>query len=366
MPSASAQGRRWCFTLFKDYKDIGSTLLEDIKSKCNEQKGPIIKLVYQEETCPETNKMHIQGYAVFSTPKRQKAVKDILNSPSAHVELANADDHCNLIYCTKTETQTGSFQFKFGDFTKSQGKRNDFASLIQAIKENKTMEDINETHTEHIIKYHKGIHASRLLQIAKSCPATFPRQTIVIWGKSGSGKSLWAREFGAFKNYRIYSKPPGRADSPQWFDGYDGEEILLLDDFEPNQVPYRELLVWLDVYKHRVQIKGSMTLALWKTVIITSNSDPDDWYIGPLSRLERQPLDRRLDNILHAPLTGWCTEKFDIKDEYKQREPASVMKDTSPPLLPPLTLERETLDMSLTTTEEIQEIEETWTKNFFK
>lgn len=326
-------GRRWCFTLYDGYQAPGNDILQKIKDKCS-AKGPITKAIWQEEKCPTTGKHHIQGYVVLATPARVPSVKKTLGSTTVHVELAKGTDQENRTYCSKTESATGQFTFSFGNFEKSQGKRSDLEDLMKSIRENKSMEDLNDQHMEHVIKYHKGIQASRLLVISKSCPTMFERQVIIIWGKSGAGKSLWAREYAQYKNLRLYSKPPGRDDQAQWFDGYDGEECLLLDDFEPSQVPYRELLVWLDVYKHRVQVKGSMVLALWKTVIITSNSDPHDWYLEKLSRQAREPLDRRMDNILKAPEEGWCTEKYPITSEYKSRLP--MTKEEKTPQLSPI------------------------------
>ena len=56
-----------------------------------------------------------------------------------------------------------------------------------------------------------------------------------------------------------------------WFDGYAGEKILLIDDFEPKGIKRSYLLRMVDIYPFMGQVKGGHVVAEWDYVFITSN-----------------------------------------------------------------------------------------------
>jgi len=97
--------------------------------------------------------------------------------------------------------------------------------------------------------------------------------------------------------------------------------VLILDDFSSDQVPYRELLIWCDVYKHRVQAKGAFLMASWRVVFITCNARTQDWY-STIHGTDREPLDRRLDHILNAPPEGsYMHDSYDVGTDLPGRQP---------------------------------------------
>jgi len=99
------------------------------------------------------------------------------------------------------------------------------------------------------------------------------KEVVVLWGPPGTGdkpnKSGWA-----YVNYPdLYSKPEG-----QWWNGYDYQETVLLDDFNPHDIPYTQLLKITDRYPVQVPYKGGFKWLKAKRIIITSNQDPKYWY----------------------------------------------------------------------------------------
>lgn len=62
-------------------------------------------LVYQQEVCPESGKIHIQGYAEFSKPCRFQYCQAVLNVGSAHHSVRQKSREACVKYCTKTETR---------------------------------------------------------------------------------------------------------------------------------------------------------------------------------------------------------------------------------------------------------------------
>lgn len=98
-----------------------------------------------------------------------------------------------------------------------------------------------------------------------------PVETHVLWGDTGSGKTRAAYEFDP----DLWMVP--HSDGQLWFDGYVGQSTILIDDFY-GWIKYGFLLRLLDGYKFDLQIKGGFTRKMWKTVIITSNKPPEEWY----------------------------------------------------------------------------------------
>ena len=72
-----------------------------------------------------------------------------------------------------------------------------------------------------------------------------------VWvcGPSGCGKSSWVRE-----TYPVfYSKSMNK-----WWDGYDHEDVVVLDDFDPKHAEFLSyyLKIWADHYSFNAEVKG--------------------------------------------------------------------------------------------------------------
>ena len=83
----------------------------------------------------------------------------------------------------------------------------------------------------------------------------------------------------------------------KWFDGYKGQKRLVIDEFRDSQMTCASLLKYLDVYKLKLEIKGSHTWAKWDEVFITSNINPEEWYRG-VPEATRAALFRRFTTII--------------------------------------------------------------------
>lgn len=120
-------------------------------------------------------------------------------------------------------------------------------------------------------------------------PVAQERRCEVYWGRSGTGKSRLAWEKAGME---AYSKDP----STKWFDGYDGQECIVLDEFR-GQIGIAHLLRWLDRYPVRVETKGGSRPLMANQWYITSNLAPEDWYVD-LDSETKAALRRRI-NVTH-------------------------------------------------------------------
>ena len=92
-----------------------------------------------------------------------------------------------------------------------------------------------------------------------------------IWikGAAGVGKSFGVRK--VFKG-KLYLK-----DHNKWWDGYDGEETVLIDDVHmDSRFLVHFLKIWADAYPYNAETKGGMMRIRPKWIIVTSNYDLED------------------------------------------------------------------------------------------
>ena len=120
-----------------------------------------------------------------------------------------------------------------------------------------------------------------------------------FYGPTGTGKSKKASEF----NDAYWQ------DDTQWWEGYDKQETVVLDDFRSSNMKFNHLFKVLDRYPMIVQNKGGYRQLNSKNIIIiiiiiTTNKHPKDCYNLPGKQIEQ--LLRRIDVIQEFdPIINW-------------------------------------------------------------
>nr|CDQ06470.1 Bm8102 [Brugia malayi] len=92
----------------------------------------------------------------------------------------------------------------------------------------------------------------------------------LIIGHPGIGKTTFAITLS--KNYYIKT-----ANTEKWWDGYEQQELVILDDFYGWLQP-TEIFNLADSKSHLVQIKGGLVKFTSKAIVITSNKIPEQWW----------------------------------------------------------------------------------------
>ena len=108
----------------------------------------------------------------------------------------------------------------------------------------------------------------------------------LLVGPTGTGKTYWAYQ----KYEKIYQ--PIITKDKIWWDGYNQESVILLDDYR-GEITYSKLLTLLDKYPKTGEVKCSSVALNYSTVIITSNHHISEWYPN-LSHSDLDPLRRRI------------------------------------------------------------------------
>lgn len=250
------QSRNYCFT---DFKNNDEFLIQ----MYNNNNDIIRYICWGIEICPTTKKEHRQGFIQFFNKKRFKGVQSLFEH-NIHIEACKSTPNNNIDYCKKD----GNFK-EFGKCV-FQGARSDLEQISNDIFRNKVKRsDIIQNDFQTYCRYRKGINDA--LECAEKINRKdFRKVEVLIYaGETGTGKTRKAmEEEDVFKT---------TGDNLQWFDGYDGENVLIIDEYD-NNIPITKLLNLLDGYQLRLPIKGSFTYANWTKVIITTNLDKDEFH----------------------------------------------------------------------------------------
>lgn len=234
-------------------------------------------MVVQREKCPETGKLHWQGYAEMKRQFGMKMLKNIFGA-TTHLEGRLGSQGDAIAYCTKTDTRH-SGPWYFGS-PKRQGKRTDLEDMFTNIDNGSTIKSLAQGNPVLWSRAYKALHAYKQL-VQK--PRNWKTIVTCYWGATGTGKTRKAHE----ENPDAWFKPPG-----PWFDTYDGQKKVIWDDFEENEVSLSLFLRLTDRYPLLLPVKGAFVNWVPTELYITSNTNPREWYGGNPAVI------RRLDNIV--------------------------------------------------------------------
>jgi len=133
-----------------------------------------------------------------------------------------------------------------------------------------TLQQVAEAFPVEFIKFGKGIKEYRN---TVHPPAAREQPTLYyLYGAPGTGKSRWA-SLKFPEAYWAHDNVGG------WFDGYDGQKVIVFDDFE-GHYPFQLMKRLLDYYKLQLPIKGSYAPIRATTFIFTSNVSLHEMYKG--------------------------------------------------------------------------------------
>lgn len=277
----SSRGRNWCFTYFLKDGDCEEKLGDWVQTDEN-----LRGCVWQLECCPTTQRLHIQGYIEYNNPLKLGRVKRHLG-PDVHLEARRGTRTQAIAYCRKEETRKGG-PWELGSFDINQGKRNDLHQVSECLQNGATIEDVMDEFPVQFIRYRRGIEAMHFRLSKRIAMQWRTVETSVYHGDSGTGKTRKAI-LEAGEEFFILDQG-----ERVWFDGYEGQKTLIIDDFY-GWIKYGMLLRILDGHPYRCEIKGGFVWAMWTSIVITSNKHPKEWYDKGMT----DALKRRLTTIMH-------------------------------------------------------------------
>lgn len=311
-PLDNVRNRAFVFTIH-NYTETTKHNLRDLSSGAAKDRHsrPVQAryLVFNYEVCPSSNRKHIQGYVYFAAVRSVACVKYVLSRGtdcSPRIAIAKGNAQQNRAYCTKKDSADpdyGDIHFEEYGEIPAQGKRTELEGWVQAVVGGKrprdAVRDKDFKYLANFVKYGNGY--SRLLA------ATIPKRNsppTVYWlfGPTGSGKSRRAREW--YPNAYVY---PKLSKGTPWWDGYEGETDIIIDDMREDTFSFDYLLNLLDRYEFNGAVKGSFTPINARNIVITA---PKDWQsmFATVVRENVNQLGRRISKTYEV-LNGELIEK---------------------------------------------------------
>lgn len=249
--------RGWSFTLH-NYTDNDVKQLQQMAKLVN-------LLVVNAETCPETSRKHLQGCVITKQKISFTAAKKLFGGSRVHIEATRAEA-CSAMYCAKVDGES-----LICVDNRSQGKRSDMDDVRDAVAIRMPAAEFarKSRSIQATLAYPKIYAMMYLAPVARHT-----NKVTWLWGETGSGKTRHV--YDKFPNITdVYAKKPDR-----WWDGYNGQPCILLDDFRPTWWSFDHMLRLLDRYQMQVEIKGGDAWLQPAHIFITCTMKPEDLYEG--------------------------------------------------------------------------------------
>lgn len=224
---------------------------------------------------------HTHVFIAFHNTVRFSTIKN--KFPQAHIERCYGTAQENRDYILKQgkwkdtdkeETRVeGTFE-EYGECpVDRKGQRTDIIDQYQMIKDGYSNYDILE-------EYDGNVQLERLYRMrAEYLNEKYKRKirevkVIYCYGKTGTGKTYTAFKETLENNETLYKID----DYKNPFDMYDGEKIVLFDDWRDREVSVTKMLRLLDIYPLKLECRYSPKIAQYEKVYITSNQPLESVY----------------------------------------------------------------------------------------
>jgi len=248
-----AQTKRWVFTL-NNYTP-GEVAVFD---------GAEVDYIVYGKEIGASGTPHLQGFLIFNRKKRLSVVKEL--SIRAHWEVARGTSEQAAEYCKKD----GDFVER-GDCPRTAAAAGGDAEAARWKRARTAAEsgDLTEIPDDIYVRYYRTLKEIKKDNMSKPSDADSVTG-IWIWGPPGVGKSRFAREQYPDAYFKMQNK---------WWDGYQGEEYVILDDLDSKELGHL-IKIWADRYSFLAETKGGAIHIRPKKIIITSNYSIEQLWIN--------------------------------------------------------------------------------------
>lgn len=257
------KNRNWFLTI-NNYTSVEISKLNNLECKY---------IIYQMEEGEECHTPHIHACIVYKNPRSWPRKY----FPTAHIEPVKSLSDC-IKYCSKIETRVEG-PYERGD-KPNQGRRTDLETVACEVLSGKKLSEVAISDPGMFVKYGRGL---TLLREEVQPHRSSSKGPCCIWlyGLAGTGKSRIPHTL--FGEDNVYIK-----DGTPWWNGYDHETCIIIDDFD-GKWPYRDFLRVLDRYKYSGQFKGGYLKINSPYIFITCEFPPDHfWQDNALIQVTRR------------------------------------------------------------------------------
>ena len=268
-------------------------------SRCYE--GGQVKYITGQLERGESGNVHLQYLVQFTTAKRLNGVRAAVNDQT-HWEPIYGSIAQARAYVTKEATRIDG-PWEYGQIAAS-GKRRGYDEAVDAVMQGTPLQRVAQEFLGIWVAHGRGlVDLRKQLGLTPTAAPSGPRARRC--GSSGAPVAPGKSRFVAKRWPKAFWKSP----EAKWWDGYAGQEVVVLDDFKDYAMPLVDLQRLLDWYPLWVEVKGGSVPMLAKVYVITANTDPEDWYRR--ADVHRTIMRRITDfaaakgRLIHCT-PGWC------------------------------------------------------------
>ena len=249
------RSRNFCFTINNYTEDVLNAIL-DVDCKY---------LIVGKEV-GDKGTPHLQGFVCFKNQKTLSALKKI--NDAAHWEITRGTLSQARDYCKKDNDFLERGEMPMDQKAKGDSEKERWATIIN-LAEAGDWDTLKSEYPDVYgpkLKNLEHINKKRKRDLSK-IDGEMEHEWIV--GETGTGKTRSATD----RYPDAYIKEP----TSIWWDGYNGEEVVIIDDFDKFQVKQGgDMKRWLDRYPFQAQFKGGMEKIRPRRVIVTSQYTPEE------------------------------------------------------------------------------------------
>ena len=291
-----AKHRCWCFT-WNNYTRDDIALLKGmggvaVADGAILSRGPLAKyLVFAEEVAPTTGMKHLQGFVQFHSQVFFTALNQRFGR-RCWLAVAKATPYENRAYVMKIRPKDpvpNEIVYEYGHLPKERKQAQEDSQARYAKARRLAIENrIEEIDADLMVRFYqtwKRMRDDAWLSADLQTLEDAQLGNEWLWGPAGTGKSRDARN----RYPNAYLK-----NCNKWWDGYQGEEVVIIEDFDKrHECLIHFLKIWADRYPFTGEVKLSSMKCRPKKIIVTSNySISQIWSqttdTGPLLRRFRE------------------------------------------------------------------------------
>lgn len=254
MQAVQRQGTYWMGTI--KYEND-----EDMNCLFNTNQPTIVWMKGQREI-GEGGFDHWQVLVLVKPKKSLRQMKDV--EGTAHWELTRSERA--EVYVWKDASRVPGTQFELGTKPFKRNSKRDWEEVW------------NKCTTGDMDGIEPGIkimhwHALQSIRNANILPIRRPEVNVdYYYGGTGTGKSHAADT--------KYPDAYWKISSNKWWDGYKGEDTVIIDELSTECISIAKMLTWFDKYKCSVEVKGGTIGLIATKFIITSNLSLDELLVN--------------------------------------------------------------------------------------
>jgi hypothetical protein len=257
------------------------------------EKAPVLRYIIASEL-HEDRTPHIHAFVHFERRLDFKKAQ-CFDFDGYHGKYETVRDKYRVMkYVSKDGNYISNFDIEEKEKSFLNKKRDLSAEIMKGEKQ---LHEIVSEQPELLFGYKKLYEDITLFNLHRK-PATnyLKRDCLWIWGEPGTGKTTWARHIPGSKYMKAQTK---------WWDGYQGEDVVVLDDFDlKGECLSHYLKIWSDNWSFNAEIKGSSIKPSYTKFIITSNYHPRQIWKE----------DTQLISAIERRFTFWKSVKTDNVD----------------------------------------------------